>query len=359
MLSCVMPAVIMVSAGAAVELLARGVAVGAFLALAIAVVRSASGPARLSGQLFSLAAAAHTLTQWPGPEIMTGPIVAVIWAFSVMGAGFFWAFAHDLFEDTKLDLRRFVPAVVLLAIGIAGGPDGARPSLWLLHNLVGGVLALHVLFLVAMGWRGDLVEQRRRLRAPVLLAGVVYALVIIVVQTGEIFAGSAEALSPVAAAALVALSLISMWAFGRVDPSLFATVEAQAPTEDEPPAPMDGADASLAAELDRLMRIEKLYREEALTISSLAMRLRVPEHRLRQLINQKLGHRNFSAFLNRWRLEDAKAALRDPAQKDVPISTIGLDAGFASLGPFNRAFKADTGLTPTEFRAQAATDGAN
>jgi AraC-like DNA-binding protein len=349
-----MQVVAMITVPAAVELLARGVAVGAFLALAIAVVRSASGPARLSGPLFCLAAAAHTLTQWPGPEIVAGPVVAVIWALSVMGAGFFWAFARDLFEDTRLDLRRFAPALVLLAIGIAGGLQGARPSFWLLHNLVGGVLALHVLFLVATGWRGDLVEQRRRLRAPVMLAGAVYALVIIVVQTGEIFVGSAEALSPVAAAALVALALVSMWAFGRVDPSLFATVQAEAPIEDQPPTPMDGADASLAGELDRLMRVEKLYREEALTISSLAMRLRVPEHRLRQLINQKLGHRNFSAFLNQWRLEDAKAALRDPAQKDVPISTIGLDAGFASLGPFNRAFKADTGQTPTEFRASAS-----
>ena len=33
--------------------------------------------------------------------------------------------------------------------------------------------------------------------------------------------------------------------------------------------------------------------------------------------------------------------------------TIALDAGFQSLAPFNRAFKADTGLTPTEFRRQA------
>jgi AraC-like DNA-binding protein len=30
--------------------------------------------------------------------------------------------------------------------------------------------------------------------------------------------------------------------------------------------------------------------------------------------------------------------------------TIALDAGFQSLGPFNRAFKAHTGMTPTDFR---------
>ena len=40
----------------------------------------------------------------------------------------------------------------------------------------------------------------------------------------------------------------------------------------------------------------------------------------------------------------------DPAQAEVPILTIALDAGFQSLGPFNRAFKAVTGVTPTEYR---------
>jgi AraC-like DNA-binding protein len=37
----------------------------------------------------------------------------------------------------------------------------------------------------------------------------------------------------------------------------------------------------------------------------------------------------------------------------VPISTIAIDSGFQSLAPFNRAFKRETGLTPTEYRARA------
>jgi len=59
------------------------------------------------------------------------------------------------------------------------------------------------------------------------------------------------------------------------------------------------------------------------------------------------------AFLNRYRIDEAKTALADSSQKDVPVLTIGMDAGFRSLGPFNRAFKADTGLTPTGFRGLA------
>jgi AraC-like DNA-binding protein len=54
---------------------------------------------------------------------------------------------------------------------------------------------------------------------------------------------------------------------------------------------------------------------------------------------------------------DAKQALADPAQRDVPILTIALDAGFQSLSPFNRAFKADTSMTPTEFRRRAEGAG--
>jgi AraC-like DNA-binding protein len=57
-------------------------------------------------------------------------------------------------------------------------------------------------------------------------------------------------------------------------------------------------------------------------------------------------------FPRHWRENawEAKAARSDASQTDVPVLTIAMDAGFQSIGPFNRAFKADTGLTPTEFR---------
>jgi AraC-like DNA-binding protein len=81
--------------------------------------------------------------------------------------------------------------------------------------------------------------------------------------------------------------------------------------------------------------------------------VKVPEHRLRRLINQGLGYRNFNDFLNGWRLAEVEVALADPAQAQVPVATMAFDAGFGSLGPFNRAFKARTGLTPTAYREQA------
>ena len=100
------------------------------------------------------------------------------------------------------------------------------------------------------------------------------------------------------------------------------------------------------------MEKELAYREEGLGIAALAARIGLPEYRLRRLINQRLGHRNFNSFVNGYRLAETIAALSDPSQAQVPILTIALDAGFQSIGPFNRAFKAQTGMTPTDFRRE-------
>jgi hypothetical protein len=115
-----------------------------------------------------------------------------------MGAALFWAFARDLFEDDAPGWKRFAPALLLLAVGIVAvlSPPGVQPFSRLAHNLIGFALVSHILFLIASGWRGDLVEKRRRLRGPVLLAGAAYALAVIIDQTFELMAGSAEQLSP-------------------------------------------------------------------------------------------------------------------------------------------------------------------
>jgi AraC-like DNA-binding protein len=121
------------------------------------------------------------------------------------------------------------------------------------------------------------------------------------------------------------------------------------PAASEPPDPRE---AALLGALRRELEQNRIYREEGLGIGGLAHRLGVPEYRLRRLINQRLGHRNFAAFLNGCRLDETMAALDDPTQAEVPILTIALDAGFQSVATFNRAFKARTGLTPSEYRVR-------
>lgn len=348
------------------EFLARGIAVGAFLGLASLILRGGVSPARATGALFALAAAAHTLTQGAGMEMASalGWLIPFVWALSVSGAGLLWAFVSELFEDrARLDWWRFLPAAGLLAIGLGNvlAPQSQVPIL--AHKLVSGALILHALLLVAGGWRNDLVESRRRLRGPILGLASIYALGVISVEASELVIGSQRALSPIAAFVLMLLGLSSLAAFGQADARLFGpAARATLPSSDGQTAQetqelqetaLSSADRETITKLARMMQEDRPYREERLMIASLALRMHVPEHRLRRLINQGMGYRNFPDFLNAWRLAEAEAALADPAQAQVPVATIALDAGFGSLGPFNRAFKAKTGLTPSAFRERA------
>ncbi|MHA7873540.1 MAG: helix-turn-helix domain-containing protein, partial [Hyphococcus sp.] len=66
---------------------------------------------------------------------------------------------------------------------------------------------------------------------------------------------------------------------------------------------------------------------------------------------------NFSAFLNARRIEDAKVMLSDPAMAKKQVLQIALELGYASIAPFNRAFKAATSQTPTEYRKEKLNNG--
>ena len=131
---------------------------------------------------------------------------------------------------------------------------------------------------------------------------------------------------------------------------LFAAVSV--PETPAPPASREPQDTDARFQ-DRLLATvhsERLYTQDGLTIGGLAQKLDLPEYRVRRIINQQLGYRNFNAFLNELRTAEACRILADPANERLPIFNLALDLGYGSLGPFNRAFRAKTGQTPTEYR---------
>ncbi len=89
-----------------------------------------------------------------------------------------------------------------------------------------------------------------------------------------------------------------------------------------------------------------------LTIGELAEQLEMPEHQLRLVINQELGFSNFSHYLNSYRIPHVCDVLKDPEKSQTPILTIALETGYGSIAPFNRAFKQQMGMTPTQYRNQ-------
>jgi AraC-like DNA-binding protein len=268
--------------------------------------------------------------------------------------GLFWLFARTWFNDKKRIETWPVLLIAFSVFNIVAMQLSFERSYAI--NLTTGILfrAGMLAFAVAGLWEawrgreGDLVEVRRRIRPKIVAAVGIYVIIIAFV---EIAVFNYDA--PIWVARSVGSSIaIITWIFcaamfGMRQRDLFGAVP-KATTS----APAFPVNAALTERLLALMQREMPHREEEMTISKLAALLGEQEYRLRRHINGALGHRNFASFLNSYRLSEVKAALSDPTQKEVPIITIALDAGFGSLGPFNRAFREAEGMTPSEYRTR-------
>ena len=274
---------------------------------------------------------------------------------SVLAPAFFWLFAHVWFSDSKevgwrrwlmVGLFALLPLVQIACILITGR------FLFPVYVLVRIGMVAFAAAGLWIGWRGredDLVEPRRKVRsALVWIIGLFVLWVNLIEMLPFRHVWSQPLRSGTEFAILLSTLFVSARLYGFSNPDLFVSEPAK-PLDVRP----DAAPDPLAARLLAHMEADMPHRDETLTIAGLAAQLGVQEYQLRRLINGTLGHRNFAAFLNGYRLAEVKAALADASQKDVPILTIALDAGFGSLGPFNRAFREAEGMTPREYRTRA------
>jgi AraC-like DNA-binding protein len=312
------------------------------------------------GALFALSVAAYVVDSAGWSAIQQTAWIIPIRLVSIGTPAVFWQWAAAHFDDEFVpDWRRWLVWLGLVSLG-GVAIDVDRAIVWHAVQSAALVLAGLGLWRVLSGRRLDLIEGRRRLRVYLAISAALYITV-----TNLCFLlpnwlqlwwhGGA-----VNAGGLVAISFA--FAVLRLQAERDELAVIAAPAAAARPAmanrlstsAVDGSEAAWLAALRAAMNRDKIYRGEGFTIAALAAQLSIPEYRLRRLINQRLGHRNFTAFVNSYRLAEVTAALSDPSQDDVPILTIALDAGFQSLGPFNRAFKTEFGLTPTEFRREAA-----
>jgi AraC-like DNA-binding protein len=343
-----------------IEAALRGGAVVLLVLVAVLLVRDARRvPAGAFGALFALGAACYAIVS---ASVFTFEFPVWLEPVRVVAMGnpvVFCLFAAALFDDDfKPSWLHALAWLSLVAIGILGLWTGVPLLRWICSGL--GLLcnAIGVWYVLA-GRALDLVEERRRLRAVLVVLVALYSAVIIASEMAWPRGSVGPMLYLANGAGLLALTsvfavfLLSISRDGALIslPVSGASLQAALPRRPATATERD-EDARLLTALRRLMEYDKAYREEGLSIGSLAAKLGISEHELRRLINRRLGYRNFNAFLNFYRLDDVMAALADPAQEAVPILTIALDAGFQSLGPFNRAFKTQTGMTPSEFRRQ-------
>lgn len=348
------------------ELLARGVGVGLALVLAVGLLRQrprsfgAAVSAALSGGIaVYLICSAQSVPCAASPWLFPLLVVAVANPF------LFWWAARSVFEDGfRPRVRQIAMLFLLEALAVASRYEpasGLLPVLRIGSQAVALGLVGHALYLAARGWRNDLVEERRRFRGPYLLLIGGYVFVVLAVELWLHGRAPPAPLAALNVSGIAAILLLSCWWFLVAEPG---RLEAFWPSQRPSPRvavrpPADEERDTRALELLRtLLEDEHVYRDAELGIEPLARRVGVAEHRLRAIINGKLGQRNFAAFINGYRLDEAMRRLRDPGEISRPVLTIALEVGFGSIGPFNRAFKQRTGMTPSEYRSRAAARGA-
>lgn len=273
---------------------------------------------------------------------------------SIFTPFFTWLFALRLFEREPPRSVVWGAAAVLFASWLYGYflAPGTSPSFYVIH--VAGLMLVADLFRTALAGRADdLVEQRRtfRLWLPLLVAAQAGGILAYELLTGRGSGAHDPRIQLVNALLILALTLFAGKALLRTEPELLVR-SAESALPDEPALTLSPSEVVLREKLDAAMS-DGFYRTPGLTITGLADHLGTPEHRLRALINQRLGYRNFSAFLNRYRISEAREILADRARVDLPVLTIAMDLGYNSLPTFNRAFRSETGQTPTDFRRAA------
>ena len=112
---------------------------------------------------------------------------------------------------------------------------------------------------------------------------------------------------------------------------------------------LDDQDLSqLVARIEALLAREAPHLDPGFRLGDLARRLREPERRVSQAINQAFGV-NVPEFLNGRRVLAVRDRLADPAET-ATLLEIAFDCGFNSKATFNRAFARHTGSTPSRAR---------
>jgi len=335
-----------------------------FLLLGVLILRDfASRQVAWLGAWASLSGAAYLICTSPALNAFFGDSFWLVQLFCHTGQIAIWLFSLSQFRD-KL---RLWPHYILIAAAFYIWQRLYFESLRFEDVFVAGAsgaiytaarfgLIAHMIYVAWAGRDDDLIEARRRFRMVYIVTVSIAVMAVVVSETVfDLQDLQNDRTLLVQSSGMWLLSVVLVWQITKLrTTALFsgetAGLSAQKPTLTDP------NERHNLETVERLIETDKLYLKPGLTIAGLAVEAGLPEHRLRRLINMHLGYRNFADFLNHYRITAAKGRLSSIEERNVPVLTVAMDLGYGSLGPFNRAFKERTSLTPTEYRRKKLAD---
>ncbi len=204
-----------------------------------------------------------------------------------------------------------------------------------------------------VGWSSANLTERRMRMAFLALCGGCIVVCTVAAGLAETWPAVAQALGSLQAVSAIACILLTNVLI-RLRLRLNRTTPASDPSQSEPRTinslEWSAEEQSVAKRVLSKIETERLFLTPELKVADLATTLGLPEYRVTRAITGPLQEKNFNRFVNRYRIDHAKHLLADPDARQWPILVIAMESGFASVGPFNRAFKASTGMTPGAFR---------
>lgn len=126
--------------------------------------------------------------------------------------------------------------------------------------------------------------------------------------------------------------------------------------DSSPSAPEKYAASSLTDEkslelfrtLERIMREDKIYKDNSISKDKVAELLGTNRTYLSRIINEQ-AQLSFTHYVNRFRIEEAIRLLSDPAN-NTPLKAISADLGFNSISTFYNLFQSAVAMTPSQYR---------
>ncbi|SHG16822.1 helix-turn-helix domain-containing protein [Flagellimonas flava] len=152
--------------------------------------------------------------------------------------------------------------------------------------------------------------------------------------------------------AAMALMVLYVGYSANIQPDVFSGIYAYS-NRLFPKYEKSGLTPSLSLELKEdllnLFAIDKIYRENNISLDMVAQKLNTTRHNTSQIINEHFNV-SFHEFVNMYRIKEAKQLLLEDKSRRLNIINVAYEVGYNNKVTFNKAFKKDTQLTPTQYQ---------
>lgn len=105
----------------------------------------------------------------------------------------------------------------------------------------------------------------------------------------------------------------------------------------------------LGKKIEEMLKMETIFTDPLITISSFAKLLKKPPYLVSQAINAYFK-KSFPEIINELRIKKAEQLLIDQSKQHYSIEAVAYESGFNSLSAFYSVFKKTTQKTPSQYR---------